>query len=104
VMPHRFVLEFTLPLVLLHDWQAWVNSFAYDYFTMPMTSWFSSPSTRPTMHNVRFTSTLDMNFEGKRIVRVRVEAELSPSQPPAASPLDETLATNWQAPPEGGPP
>lgn len=84
VMPTTWQLEFAIELTLLFDWQAWVNANAYDYFDLPLVSWLSSQAGARAMPiEARFTSDLDVEFNGPDNVVVRVSAELSPAAVPA---------------------
>jgi len=80
VMPHAWTLEFALELTQLFAWQSWVNTYAYDFFRLPMISWLSSQAgTRTRAHLVRFTSNLKVTYTPGDSVTVAVTAELSPS-------------------------
>lgn len=93
-MPHIINAQFTMNLDSLGSWQTWVNAFAYDWFTMDLTSYTSAGGdTRCSPHECRFTSDLNIEAVAENVFSVSVEIEVAPItrffNPPAV------LTNNW---------
>jgi hypothetical protein len=81
VMPHALALEFVLPVSLLFSWQTWVNRYAYQYFSICLTTYFASEKgvdATPTI--ARFTSELRIELVEKGYVKIGVDCEIAPTQ------------------------
>jgi hypothetical protein len=94
-MPHKFQLEFVMTAVELGAWQRWVNSYAYDFFTMArLESWHSGTVGEiSSPHSVRFIGDLQIENPIYGWVRVKVPAELDPRQAALYGPF--TPPNNW---------
>jgi len=76
-MPTYFTFGFILSIEELHDWQAWVEANAYDWFVMDITS-RASVHLPCVPHQVRFISGLEINAVNEELFSVDVTAELIP--------------------------
>lgn len=109
-MPQTFALQFHMHTNELYSWQYWVNSYAYDWFYIPLASLFAPPANwspdgvQPagliSPHIARFISDLNIQMDGHDWWAVTVAAEVSPlmlanlKPPPGMNIIDGGTADN----------
>ena len=84
-------VQFAIPAALFYLWSEWINSYGFEFFTIPLASRLSAQAGRPVADTiVRITSDLAIELQENAVYIVTVDLEQSPVQ-----------ASNY-APPPGG--
>ena len=78
-MPHLFGFTFVVGTRELYNWLSWVNSYAYDWFQLDMTSFLTgnnSDSGYCSAHAIRFASNIRMTAIDQKHFEISVTAEM----------------------------
>lgn len=73
-MPQHFTLSFIMKTNQLHNWQLWVDLYAYSYFNIQLFS-YKTEKGKCSTHSIRFTSNLAISPMANDVIRVDVTAE-----------------------------